>query len=124
MPGTRPGRHCPAAVEPPQRTRAAAGCWAHPPPRRRHMATSPRDTYVTGLVNAHALEEQAISLLSRQAERLETYPEMLQQIQLHIEESRRQASRLEEILQNLGTSHSSLKDMATKFTGNMAAMAH
>ena len=88
------------------------------------MATSIKDIYVTGLVNAHALEEQAVSLLSRQAERLESYPEMLQQIKLHIEESRRQASRLEEILSSMGTSHSTLKDMATKFAGNMAALAH
>ncbi len=88
------------------------------------MASSIKDIYITGLVNAHALEEQAVSLLSRQAERLESYPEMLQQIKLHIEESRRQASRLEEILNSLGTSHSALKDLATKFTGNMAALAH
>ncbi len=88
------------------------------------MATSPRDTYITGLVNAHALEEQAVSLLSRQAERLESYPEMLQQIQLHIEESRRQASRLEEILQSLGTSHSTLKDVGLSIMGNLAALAH
>jgi ferritin-like metal-binding protein YciE len=80
------------------------------------MATSPRDTYLSGLVNAHALEEQAVSLLSRQVERLESYPEMSQQI--------RQATRLEEILQSLGTSHSALKDMATSFMGNMAALAH
>ncbi|MBV1796807.1 ferritin-like domain-containing protein [Siccirubricoccus sp. G192] len=88
------------------------------------MATSPRDTYLSGLVNAHALEEQAVSLLSRQVERLESYPEMSQQIRMHIEESRRQATRLEEILQSLGTSHSALKDMATSFMGNMAALAH
>ena len=38
------------------------------------MATTPRDTYITGLVNAHALEQQAVSILSRQVERLESYP--------------------------------------------------
>ena len=88
------------------------------------MATSPRDTYITGLVNAHALEEQAVSLLSRQVERLESYPEMSDQIRLHIDESKAQARRLEEILQSLGTSHSTFKDLATSFAGNMAALAH
>ena len=88
------------------------------------MATSPRDTYITGLVNAHALENQAVSILSRQVERLESYPEMSDQIRLHIDESKAQAQRLEEILQSLGTSHSTLKDMVTSFTGNMAALAH
>ena len=88
------------------------------------MAESPRDTYITGLVNAHALENQAVSILSRQVERLESYPEMSDQIRRHIDESKVQAQRLEEILQSLGTSHSSLKDLVTSFTGNMAALAH
>ena len=88
------------------------------------MATSPRDTYITGLVNAHALENQAISILSRQVERLESYPEMSDQLRLHIDESKTQAARLEEILQAHGTSHSTLKDLVTSFTGNMAALAH
>ncbi len=88
------------------------------------MAESPRDTYITGLVNAHALENQAVSILSRQVERIESYPEMAEQIRLHIDESKTQAARLEEILNSLGTSHSSLKDLVTSFTGNMAALAH
>ncbi len=88
------------------------------------MAESPRDTYITGLVNAHALENQAVSILSRQVERLESYPEMSDQLRMHIDESKVQAQRLEEILQSLGTSHSSLKDLVTSFTGNMAALAH
>lgn len=90
----------------------------------RVLAHTPHDIYITGLVNAHALEEQAISLLSRQVERLESYPEMSDQIRLHIDESKAQARRLEEILQSLGTSHSSFKDLVTSFTGNMAALAH
>ena len=78
------------------------------------MASSIQDIYITGLRNAHALEAQADQLLSRQVERMRQ----------HIEESRTQAARLEEILQRLGTSHSSLKDAVTGFMGNMAAMAH
>lgn len=75
------------------------------------MATSPRDTYITGLVNAHALENQAISILSRQVERLESYPEMSDQLRRHIDESKTQAARLEEILNSLGTSHSTLSTL-------------
>ncbi len=88
------------------------------------MAESPRDIYITGLVNAHALENQAVSILSRQVERLESYPEMSEQLRLHIDDSKVQAQRLEEILNSLGTSHSTLKDLVTSFTGNMAALAH
>ena len=88
------------------------------------MASSHRDLYVTGLVNAHALENQAVSLLSRQVERLENYPEMSAMLQRHIKESEVQAQRLDQILESLGTSSSTLKDMTTKLSGNLAAMAH
>lgn len=88
------------------------------------LATSPRDTYITGLVNAHALENQAVSIMSRQVERIESYPEMADQLRRHIDESKVQAQRIEEILNSLGTSHSTLKDLVTSFTGNMAALAH
>ena len=73
------------------------------------MAVSPRDTYITGFVNAHALKNQAVSILSRQAERLESYPEMSEQIRLHIDESKAQAQWREKILQTLGTNPSTLK---------------
>lgn len=88
------------------------------------MASSIQDIYITGLRNAHALEEQAVQLLSRQVERLENYPAMSERMRQHIEESRAQQTRLEQILDRLGTSHSSLKDLATGFMGNMAAIAH
>ena len=88
------------------------------------MATSIRDIYITGLQNAHALEAQAIQLCQRQVERLENYPEMRARLQEHLEESRRQQARVEQILQSLGTSHSTLKDIGTAIMGNMAAIGH
>jgi ferritin-like metal-binding protein YciE len=88
------------------------------------MATSIRDTYITGLQNAHALEAQAIQLCQRQVERLENYPEMRERLREHVEESRRQQQRVEEILQSLGTSHSTLKDIGTSIMGNIAAIGH
>ena len=56
------------------------------------------EIYTTGLRNQHAVENQAIELLSRQVERLENYPEMEARMRQHIEESRSQAQRLEELL--------------------------
>ncbi len=88
------------------------------------MATTPAELYVTGLRNAHAVEAQAIQLLQRQAERLENYPAMLARMREHIEESRNQQQRIERILESLGTSHSSLKDMGLGLMGNLAALAH
>jgi ferritin-like metal-binding protein YciE len=88
------------------------------------MATSVRDIYLVGLRNAHALEAQAIQLTTRQAERLENYPEMRERMAEHADESRRQQDRLREILEAHGTSHSTLKDLATSLGGNLAAIGH
>ncbi len=82
------------------------------------------ELYATGLRNQHAVENQAIELLSRQVERLENYPEMEARMRHHIEESRQQARRLEELLSSLDTSHSSVKDAALSLAGNMAALMH
>lgn len=82
------------------------------------------DIYLTGLRNQHAVENQAIELLQRQVERLENYPEMERRMRLHIEESRQQAQRLEELLGQHDSSRSGFKDTMASLMGNMAAIAH
>ncbi len=82
------------------------------------------DLFMTGLRNQHAVETQAVQLLSRQVERLENYPEMEARMRQHIDESKIQAQRIEELLQAMGSSHSSLKDAGMGLVGNMAALAH
>jgi ferritin-like metal-binding protein YciE len=82
------------------------------------------EIYLAGLRNQHAVEQQAISLLSRQVERLENYPEMEARMRQHIQESEVQARRLEELLGSHGTSHSAIKDAVTSIGGNLAALAH
>ncbi|SHI69411.1 Ferritin-like metal-binding protein YciE [Roseomonas rosea] len=88
------------------------------------MQESARDLYVTGLVNARALETQAIELLSRQVERLENYPEVEQALRRHITESEQQRERLDTILETLGSSNSTVKDFITGLMGNIAALSH
>ena len=88
------------------------------------MPSSVRDIYVTGLVNAHALEAQAIQLINRQVERIENYTEMRERLRLHGQESHQQQQRLAQILDGLGTSPSTLKDIGTSIMGNMAAIGH
>jgi ferritin-like metal-binding protein YciE len=88
------------------------------------MVSSTSDIYIDGLRNAHALEAQAAQLLERQVERLENYPAMVARMREHIEESRNQQKRLEQILERLGTSPSTLKDMGAGLMGNLAALAH
>jgi ferritin-like metal-binding protein YciE len=93
----------------------------------RCMATAfdhAKNIYITGMRNQHAVENQAIELLERQVGRLENYPEMEQRMRRHIEESREQARRLEDLLAQFDTSHSSLKDTMMSFVGNLAALGH
>jgi ferritin-like metal-binding protein YciE len=88
------------------------------------MQESYRDTYITGLVNARALETQAIELISRQLDRLQSYPEVEAALRNHLAESEEQRNRLDALLEGQGTSHSSVKDFITGMMGNMAAMGH
>jgi ferritin-like metal-binding protein YciE len=90
----------------------------------RLIADEPRFFYITGLHNAHAMETQAIQLLTRQAERLEHYPELEAKLRQHLEESKLQRSRLEEVLQTLGEQQSALKEAVLGLGGNIAALAH
>jgi ferritin-like metal-binding protein YciE len=83
-----------------------------------------RETFVTGLKNAHALEHQALNLMDRQIEHLANYADVESQLRMHRGETERQIERLETILTGLGESPSALKDAAMSFSGSMAALAH
>ncbi len=88
------------------------------------IADEPRMFYVTGLNNAHAMETQAIELLTRQVERIDNYPEIEAKLRAHLEESKVQRTRLEEVLAALQEKHSALKEAVLGLGGNIAAMAH
>jgi len=83
-----------------------------------------RDIYIVGLRNQHGVENQAIELLERQVGRLENYPEMEERMRRHIEESKQQAQRLDDLLSQMGTSSSSFKDTVLSLAGNLAALGH
>lgn len=83
-----------------------------------------RMIFVTGLQNAHAVEQQALSLIDRQLDRLTRYPEIAERLRSHRLETEDQIRRLEDILGSLGERPSSLKDMALSFMGNLAAMGN
>ena len=91
------------------------------------MASQPdsiRDLFITGLRNAHAVEKQALSIMTPQVERIENYPEVADRLRLHIDETNGQIARLDEILAAFDTSGSALKDTALSMSGSMAAIAH
>lgn len=70
--------------------------------------------FVQWLRDAHAMEEQAETMLNGQLSRLENYPELSERIRLHIDETRKQASRLRTCLEGLGEDTSKMKDAGGK----------
>lgn len=85
------------------------------------MATSARENLIAWLRDAHAMEEQAETMLSAQYERLENYPEVKARIGQHIEETKQHAMLIKGCLDRLGEGHSALKDVAGKGMGGVFA---
>ena len=83
-----------------------------------------RDVLIVGLRNAHAMETQARELMERQSERTTDFPLVQQKLKQHLEETKRQLTRLEDCLRQCGETESSMKDAALSALGNLAAMAH
>src|SRR5690625_617559 len=79
--------------------------------------TEPRDHLIAWLKDAHAAEEQAVTMLDKMAGRLENYPHLKARVQQHVEESRSQADRIRGCLQRYDSDASGFKDMGTKMMG-------
>ena len=86
------------------------------------MANS-KDTLIDWLRDAYAMESQAVEMLERQAERIKNYPEVLAKVQEHIEVSNRQADRLKQCLQRLGTDTSAIKTGVAMLIGNAQSLS-
>lgn len=81
--------------------------------------TEAKEWVVQWLRDAHAVEEQAETMMNGLLSRIENYPVLAERIQQHVEETKRQASRLDQCLKILGEDSSALKDAG----GKMMAMA-
>ncbi|RUU82418.1 ferritin-like domain-containing protein [Mesorhizobium sp. M7A.F.Ca.MR.362.00.0.0] len=75
-----------------------------------------REWLVQWLRDAHAMEEQAETMLNGQLNRIENYPELSERIRQHVQETRQQAARLENCLDRIGQESSTLKDAGGKLT--------
>ncbi|MCF6125754.1 ferritin-like domain-containing protein [Mesorhizobium sp. M7A.F.Ca.CA.001.07.2.1] len=75
-----------------------------------------REWLVQWLRDAHAMEEQAETMLNGQLNRIENYPELSERIRQHVQETRQQAARLETCLDRIGQGSSTLKDAGGKLT--------
>ena len=58
-----------------------------------------RDLFVVGARNAHALEKEALQLIDRQLDRLESFPMVASRLRQHRDETERQHERLDRILE-------------------------
>ncbi|WP_142502108.1 ferritin-like domain-containing protein [Klebsiella sp. 2680] len=72
--------------------------------------------YHDWLRDAHAMEKQAESMLASMARRIDNYPDLRARIEQHIDETKRQITLLEAILDRNGISRSVIKDSMSKMT--------
>jgi ferritin-like metal-binding protein YciE len=89
-----------------------------------HDKSETRSTFITGLRNAHAMENQALSIMRPQIKRIENYPEVADRLRMHIAETEGQIRRLEGLLEGVEEDSSTIKDMVMSTVGSIAAMGH
>ena len=82
-----------------------------------------KDRLLQWLRDAHAMEEQAITMLDSQVQRLEHYPELRGKLQQHLEETRAQLRTVEGCIERCGGSPSASKDFAAKTTAFFQGMS-
>ena len=78
--------------------------------------THARDNFLAWLRAAHAMEEQAITMLTAQSRRIESYPEFKQRIDDHLAETIQHAQALKDMLDRYSGTGGVLvlKDMAAR----------
>lgn len=86
--------------------------------------TDTQHIFIEGMRNAHAMENQALAIMRPQLSRIENYPEVARMLEKHIAETEGQIQRLESVLDGLGESKSTLKDMGLSVAGTMASLGH
>lgn len=82
-----------------------------------------RDHYHAWLRDAHAMEEQALTMMRGMTWRLEEYPALRSRLETHIGETQRQAADLRALLETRATSTSMVKDALGKLTATGQALS-
>lgn len=75
-----------------------------------------RQNYLAWLRDAHAMEEQALTMMEGMASRLENYPQLRARIRDHIEETEGQLAALAKLLDRKGAEPSLVKDAMGRVT--------
>ena len=107
----------PEPLPAPRRPRTGPRFPAAMPVGKESLMAVSRENLTAWLRDAHAMENQAIEILEKQASRLEHYPELRAKVSSHLDESHRQAERVERCLHQLGTDTSGLKTALGKMVG-------
>ncbi|MCL7999824.1 ferritin-like domain-containing protein [Brucella sp. 21LCYQ03] len=85
--------------------------------------TESREWLIQWLRDAHAMEEQAETMLNGQLSRLENYPELSDRIRLHVDETKGQAARLKTCLDRLDEEASTMKAMGGKLMATAQSLS-
>lgn len=83
-----------------------------------------RDFLVARLRDAHAMESQALAMMTGQADRLRHYPALEARIRQHYDETEAQLGRVEACLTRLGSGRSGLMDTAMQTVAGLQSMLH
>jgi len=79
--------------------------------------------FMDWLRDAHAMEQQAESMLQGMAGRLEHYPDLKRRIEQHIDETREQARLIKECIERRGGDNSVMKDLTGKAVAGAQALS-
>lgn len=74
------------------------------------------------LRDAHGMEQQAIQMLTATSARIEHYPEFKQRIDRHLAETRGQADRLKQCIEERGGDTSLMKDLSGRMAAGMQGL--
>jgi ferritin-like metal-binding protein YciE len=84
---------------------------------------SAEERFMEWLRDAHAAEEQAKTMLSGMARRIENYPQLKARIEQHIRETERHAELVRGCIERRGSSTSTIKDTGAKMIAMGQAMS-
>lgn len=73
-----------------------------------------REHFIDWLRDAHAMEEQAETMLNGMKDRIKDYPQLQTRVKQHLEETRQQQTQLKTCIKRLDASTSGIKDLAGK----------
>ena len=68
-----------------------------------------KDRFIAWLRDAHAMEEQALTMLTAQANRIQSYPELKARIERHVLETQEHLRLLQELLDTLRSVNGGVK---------------